>query len=225
MATAHTFLATDEDLPLILDWLKNAGAVPVANGLDVTDFGATGHKIALYFPAIGSLHFWKNPIAVDEFPENSAEWLNALLTKIKQEEEPERKRVDPNKTPSAGLHLPELREDRYWVSGELWFPTINLRKKFPDLGKICGRFERWIRKYPCVFDNRKGKFDGPFVDQIAQASIVKCINALPSAFELLRNGHHMLDYMVNDKSFERWKDQWKSEEDANSSTKPSLAKP
>lgn len=154
MATAHTFFATDEDLPLILDWLKDAGAVPVADGLSVTDFGATGHKIALYFPAIGGLHLWKNPIAVDDFPENSNEWRDALFTKMK-EEDPERPWVDSTKTPSAGLKLPELRDHHYWVSGELWFPTINLRKKFPELGKVCGRFERWIRKFPCVFDNRK----------------------------------------------------------------------
>jgi len=131
MATAHTFLATDKDLPLILEWLSDAGAEPVAEGLDVGDFGATGHEIALYFPAIGNLNFWDMPIEINKFAENSAGWLNALLTKLKQEEKPDRKIVDPNKTPSAGLRLPELRDDRYWVSGELWFPTINL-KNFPN---------------------------------------------------------------------------------------------
>ncbi|MEQ1922671.1 MAG: hypothetical protein ABL952_09195 [Pyrinomonadaceae bacterium] len=220
MATAHTFLANDEDLPLILNWLKDAGAVPVAHGLDVTDFGATGHELVLYFPAIGQVNFHADPANMSEYQENSSNWLQALWTRIKQEEQPGRKFVDTNKTPAAGLRLPALKDDKYWVSGELWFPTINLRKIFPELGKICGRFERWIRKYPCVFDNRNGKYNGEFVGQIAQAEIVKCINALPSAYQLLQNGHHMRDYMVNDKSFERWKDRWKSEEDANSLTKP-----
>lgn len=209
MATAHTFLATDEDLPLILEWLKDAGAVPVAQELDIADFGATGHEIALYFPAIGNLNFWENPIEVNKFANNSAGWLNALLTKLKQEEEPAKKMVDPNRTPSAGLRLPELRDNRYWVSGEVWFPTINLRKKFPDLAKICGRFERWIRKFPCVFDNRKGTAEYHlFPNQIAQAGIVKCINALPHAYTLLADGHKMFDYMVSAGSAEVWKDRW-----------------
>lgn len=210
MATAHTFLATDKDLPLILDWLKDAGAVPVADGLNVTDFGATGHRIALYFPEIGNLYLWENRISLSEFPENSAEWLDAFLTKMKQDEEPERPWVDPNRTPSAGLKLPELRDDRYWVSGELWFPTINLGKKFPELAKICGRFERWIRKFPCVFDNRKHPDKYLFPNQIAQADIVKCINALPHAFELLEGGHKMFDYMVSPGRMEDWKDRWEA---------------
>lgn len=208
MATAHTFLATDEDLPLILDWLKDAGAVPVAEELDVTDFGATGHKIALYFPSIGKLKYSQDPIVVNEFPENSPSWLDALLNRMKQQETPGRKIVDSNKTPSAGLRLPELREGRYWVSGELWFPTINLRKKFPELAKICGRFERWIRKFPCVFDNRKPVTEGLFLNQIAQADIVKCINSLPRAYQLLEDGEYMSDYMVSPESFEYWKERW-----------------
>ena len=197
MATAHTFLATDDDLPLILDWLKEAGAVPVIGKADVTDFGATGHEIVLYFPAIGDLYFWENPIDVNRFAENSSGWLNALLTKFKQEEKPERKMVDSNRTPTAGLRLPVLRDNRYWGSGEVWFPTINLRKTFPELGKICGRFERWIRKFPCVFDNRLGTVRSSFPDQIAQASIIKCINALPHAHKLLEEGNYMFDYMVS----------------------------
>ena len=210
MATAHTFLATDEDLPLVLNWLRDAGAVPVAEGLDVTDFGTTGHEIALYFPAIGKLEYLQDPIDLSEFSENSPSWLDALLNRMRQKETPGRRIVDSNNTPSAGLRLPELREDRYWVSGELWFPTINLRKKFPELGKLCGRFERWIRKFPCVFDNRKGPAEYLFPNQIAQLDIVKCINALPHAYKLLENGHKMFDYMVSPGSMEIWKDRWEA---------------
>jgi len=208
MATAHTFLATDEDLSLVLNWLKEAGAVPVIRNVDVTDFGATGHEIVLYFPTIGDLHFWENPIDVSRFAENSAGWLNALLTEFKHQEKPERRMVDPNRTPTAGLRLPVLRENHYWVSGEVWFPTINLRKTFPELGKVCGRFERWIRKFPCVFDNRSGTPHCQFPNQIAQASIVKCINALPNAYKLLEDGNKMFDYMVSTGSAEIWKTRW-----------------
>jgi len=208
MTTAHTFFATDEDLNLILNWLKDAGAVPVAEGMDVSDFGATGTKIALYFPAIGRLEFSQDPIDVDEFPENSAGWLSAFFTRIEQQKSPGRPIVDSNKTPSAGLRLPELRDGRYWVSGELWFPTINLRITCPELAKICGRFERWIRKFPCVFDNRKVATQGLFLDQIAQADIVKCINALPEAYSLLENGHKMFDFMVSPGRIEDWKKRW-----------------
>src|SRR5688572_6982579 len=146
MATSHTFFATDEDLPLIIDWLKDAGAAPVAGKLDLSELGATGHEIALYFPAIGPVEYWPQKIDLSEYPENSSSWLSALLTRIKQEEDPVRKRVDSSRTPAAGLMLPVLRNDRYWVSGGLWFPTVNLRKTFPELGRTCSRFERWIRK-------------------------------------------------------------------------------
>lgn len=209
MATSHTFLATNEDLPLILDWLKAAGAVSVA-GIEINDFGATGHKIALYFPEIGNLHFLENPISLSEFSENSAEWRRAFLTNLEQDKDLERNWVDSNRTPSAGLKLPDLLEDRYWVSGALWFPTSNLRKTFPELGKLCGRFERWIRKFPCVFDNRKNPIKNLFPNQIAQADIVKCITALPDAYRLLNDGHKMLDYMVSSSRVASWKNQWEA---------------
>ena len=192
----------------MLNWLKDAGAVPVAEGLDVTDFGATGHEIALYFPGTGKLEFYPSRIDITQYPENSATWLNALLNRIRQDETPDQKIVDSNKTPTAGLKLPELWEDRFWVTGELWFPTINLRKTFPELAKICGRFERWIRKFPCVFDNRKSMTECRFPNQIAQADIVKCINALPHAFSLLEDGHHVFDYMVSEERIEFWKKKW-----------------
>ena len=111
VATAHTFLATDADLPLILDWLKAAGAVPVIEGVDVTDFGATGNEIALYFPALGKLEYWKDPVAFDEFPENSARWRDSFFARLKQQENRGRKIIDSNKTPSAGLKLPEFRDN------------------------------------------------------------------------------------------------------------------
>lgn len=208
MATAHTFLATDEDLPVVLNWLRDAGAVPVADGLEVTDFGATGHEIALYFPAIGKIEYYPNKIDISPYPENSATWLQAFLNRIRHDKDPEKKIVDSNKTPSAGLKLPDLREDRFWVTGELWFPTINLRKTFPELAKICGRFERWIRKFPCVFDNRTNERINQYPNQLAQADIVKCINALPHAHSLLEDGHYVFDYMVSEGSAEHWKRKW-----------------
>lgn len=210
MANSHTFFATDDDLSEIIDWLLDAGAAPVYDKLDLTDLRATGHEIVLYFPAIGQVEYFANPVNLNEYPENSSHWLQALLNWIKQKENPVRRMVDPGKTPAAGLRLPIMRDDRYWVSGEIWFPTINLRQTFPELGRICGRFERWIRKFPCVFDNRKSNYDGPFRNQIAQADIVQCINALPSAFKLLEDGHHMVDHMVSSKSYEYWKNQWES---------------
>ncbi|MBK9163101.1 MAG: hypothetical protein IPM21_04190 [Acidobacteria bacterium] len=208
MATAHTFLATDEDLPLVLNWLRDAGAVPVADGLEVTEFGATGHEIAFYFPAIGKIEYYPSKIDISQYPENSATWLQAFLCRLRQENDQDRKIVDSNKTPSAGLKLPDLREDRFWVTGEVWFPTVNLRKTFPELAKICGRFERWIRKFPCVFDNRTSDRKNLYPNQLAQADIVKCINALPHAHSLLENGHHVFDHMVSQGSTEHWKKKW-----------------
>ena len=210
MATSHTWFATDKDFPLITDWLKGAGAQPVDATLSVENLLPDGSEVVLYFPLMGTPEFWPDDINLADYEENSTRWKQAVLTKIYTENRPHRRMIDPQKTPVAGLRTPCLRDGRYWVSGSLWFPTSNLRKIFPDLAKICGRFERWIRKFPIFFDNRKGDNQTTFDRQICHSNIFQCINALPDAYRLLNDGACMVDYMTSDFTFQGCTKRWQS---------------
>ncbi|MBL9091572.1 MAG: hypothetical protein JNL96_10130 [Planctomycetaceae bacterium] len=210
MATSHTFFATDKDWPLIVDWLIDAGAQSVDQALTIARIPANGSEFVLYFPAIGAPEFWPDQICLNEYEENTTRWRQALLTKIETEKRPQRRMIDPQKSPAAGLKTPCLRDGQYWVSGCLWFPTSNLKKVFPELAKVCGRFERWIRKFPTVFDNRKSDNRSTFDRQICRSGVVKCVTALPDAYSLLNDGMCMVDYMTSDYTFQRCLDRWKA---------------
>ncbi|MBN8624258.1 MAG: hypothetical protein J0M17_02095 [Planctomycetes bacterium] len=208
MATSHTWFATDKDWPLILGWLMDAGAQPVDQALTIASIPANSSEFVLYFPAIGAPEFWPDQICLNEYEENTTRWRQALLTKIDTEQRPQRRMIDPQKSPVAGLRTPYLRDGQYWVSGCLWFPTSNLKKVFPELARICGRFERWVRKFPTVFDNRKGDNQSTFDRQICHSSVVQCVTALPDAYSLLNDGMCMVDYMSSDYTFRRCFDRW-----------------
>ncbi len=208
MATSHTWFATDKDLPLIVDWLAESGAQPVDASMNIRNVSTDGSEFVLYFPSIGSPEFWSDEIDLADYEENSPRWKQAVLTKIDSEHRPRRRMIDAQKSPAAGLKTPYLRDGKYWVSGSLWFPTSNLKKVFPELAKICGRFERWIRKFPTVFDNRKGDNQTSFDGQICHGGIVQCINALPDAYSKLADGERMVDYLTTDFTFDRCCKRW-----------------
>lgn len=208
MAQTHTWFATADDLPLILEWLHGAGATLVGTPRQITELTADGTERVLYFPAIGPLEYWPTSISLDDYPCNSTQWHDAVLAKIRQQEEPTLRMVNPRKTPVAGLQLPVLRDSKFWVSGCLWFPTSNLKATFPDLHKVCQRFERWVRKFPAVFDNRKGENSTQYDDQIGHGGVVQCVNALPAALELLEQGANMLDYMTSPKCCNDYISRW-----------------
>ncbi|TWT63920.1 hypothetical protein [Rubinisphaera italica] len=210
MATSHTWFATDKDISLILDWLVKAGAQSVDKVHNIEDFSTNGSECAIVFPTIGPTVYWPDPINLSEYEENTSYWRQAILTKRDIELHPQCRMIDPQKSPTAGLKLPYLRDGKYWAAGSLWFPTINLKKVFPELARICGRFERWIRKFPTVFDNRKGKNKTEFDHQICHSSIIQCINALPDACSLLKNGACMVDHMTSDFTFRGCKENWKT---------------
>lgn len=208
MSTSHTWFATDKDFPLIADWLISSGAQPVDAALSIETISTDGSEYVLYFPAIGTPEFWPDHVNLADYAENSTRWRQAVLTKIGTEHRPQRRMIDPQKSPAAGLKTPYLREGQHWVSGSLWFPTSNLKKVFPELAKICGRFERWIRKFPMVFDNRKGDNQTTFDRQICHSNIIQCINALPNAYSLLNDGACMVDYMTSDFTFQSCTKRW-----------------
>jgi hypothetical protein len=199
MAQAHTWFATSDDLPLILNWLCEAGATLADSSVPITELHSDGSERVLYFPSLGPIEYWPASISLTDYTNNSPQWRDAVLPRIRQEEEPQLRLVNPAKTPSAGLKLPSLRDGNYWVSGCLWFPTSNLKTTFPELHKTCQRFERWVRKFPAVFDNRKGESSTKYHNQLGHSGLVHCINALPGALKLLDEGAYMLDYMTSPK--------------------------
>jgi hypothetical protein len=208
MAQTHTWFATSDDLPLILNWLCEAGATLADTSVPITDLHADGSERVLHFSSLGPIEYWPASISLGDYPNNSPQWRDAVLTKLRQEENTQLRMVNPSKTPAAGLILPVLRDGNYWVSGCLWFPTSNLKTTFPELLKICQRFERWIRKFPVVFDNRKGENTTKYNGQIGHGGIVQCINALPNAMKLLDEGANMIDYMTSPKSCADYISRW-----------------
>ena len=79
MSQTHDFFATTNDLPIIHDWLREAGGVPYDySGFD--DVPVDGREIVVHFPAIGPIEFWPDNIKINDFEENS---LTACWKKAK----------------------------------------------------------------------------------------------------------------------------------------------
>jgi hypothetical protein len=203
MAQTHTWFATADDLKLILAWLREAQAEIVGVSSFPTELPADGRELVLHFPSIGPLEFWPDKIDPREYPENSRRWRQAVL--LRDREQPHRRQVDADRSAAAGLLLPELRDGRFWVSGCLWFPGSKLRQTFPDLLRLCSRFERWIRKFPTVFDNTKGEDRGPYSGQLCMGGIIQRVIALPAAATLLQQGAFMVEYMTSPRCYSDFK--------------------
>src|SRR3972149_7813577 len=185
MATSHTFLATSRDTKIIIDWFCEAGALAVGACLPEAECPSDGREYVLHFPAIGPLEFWPDEINLSDYPENSKRWRKAVIIRYHQEENPQKRQIDADRSAAAGLKLPELRDNRYWVSGCVWFPGSKLRETFPELSRICQRFERFMRKFPKVFDNTKGSDYLPFDFQLCMSGIIQSVVALPEAYAML----------------------------------------
>ena len=98
-----------------------------------------------------------------------------MVTGLQQKETPATPQVDVDQSAVAGLRLPEFRDDRYWVAGHVWFPTSRLKEVFPELGRINGRFERFLKKQRLVFDIAKGEDKCGFGKQICDAGVLQRI--------------------------------------------------
>lgn len=203
MAQTHTWFATAEDLKLVLDWLREAQAEILGISPFPSELAADGRELILHFPSIGPLEFWPEEINLSDYPENSARWRQAVL--LRGREQSHQRQVDADRSAAAGLRLPELRDEKFWVSGCLWFPGSNLRQTFPDLAPLCGRFERWVRKFPTVFDSTKGEDKGPFSYQLCMGGIMQRVVALPAAELLLQQGTFMVDHMTSPRCYSDFK--------------------
>ena len=201
MSTSHTWFATKNDAELVIGWLRNAGACQLSGDTLEGDWEPDGRELVLHFASIGPVVLWPAEIQLNDYDENSPRWRRAVLTKIRQEETPGKPQIDVDKSAVAGLRVPEFRDDRYWVAGHVWFPTSRLKDVFPELGRVCQRFERFLKKHQLVFDNTKGEDKCGFGYQICQTGIIHRIFALPEAFELLQRGAFMVDYLASAKTY------------------------
>ncbi len=203
MTQTHTWFATADDLKLIFEWLREAQALVVGMSSIPEELPTDGRELVLHFPSIGPLEFWPEDICLSDYPENSARWRKAVL--LRGRADSTRRQVDSDRSAAAGLRLPEFRDESFWVAGCLWFPGSRLRQTFPDLARLCSRFERWTRRFPTVFDSTKKDFKSPYSQQLCMSGILQRVVALPSAEALLRQGTFMIDYMTSPRSYNGFK--------------------
>ena len=201
MSKSHTWFGTKNDAELIIDWLRDAGARQLNGDPLEGEWVADGRELALHFPSIGPAEFWPDVINVPECGDNSARTKRAILATIRQREQPGQPQIDVDRSAVACLQLPEFRDGRYWVAGHVWFPTSKLKDVFPELNRVCRRFERLLNTHPVVFDNTKGDNKSAFDYQICSSGVVQRISALPEAYELLRRGEFTVDYLTSPKSY------------------------
>jgi len=201
MAQTHTWFATNTDAKLIVAWLRASGAVASGTQLPEGDFPADGRELICHFPSIGPLQFWPDKIQLSDYPESSTRWRQAVITTVRQRERPGIQQVDADRSAVAGLRMPELRDGQHWVSGCVWFPGSRLRATFPELSRICQKFERWLRQFPTVFKHPKGEDDQQFDYQLCMSGFVQHVVALPEAHALLEGGAFMVDHMTSPKCY------------------------
>lgn len=205
MSKSHSWFGTQSDAELIIDWLQDAGARQLNGSLLARDWIADGQEWVLHFPSIGPVQYWPENITAPQIGDNSHAAKRAILASHRQRENPGRRQIDVDRSAVAGLKLPELRDDRYWVAGHTWFPTTRLKDAFPELNRVCSRFERFLKKFEIVFDNTKGSNKSTFDFQICAGGVVQRIYALPEAFELLKRGAFMVDSMTSPKSYQAFR--------------------
>jgi len=201
VSKSHTWFATKNDAESVIAWLDDAGARQISGGSLDGKWEPDGREVVLHFPAIGPVELWPTTIEIPEVGDNSPRAKRAILAAVRQRENPDRPEIDVDRSAVAGLKLPEFRDGRYWIAGHVWFPTSRLKEVFPELNRICQRFERFLKKHSIVFDNTKGEDKCGFGYQICQTGIVHRIFALPEAFELLQQGAFMVDYQTSPKTY------------------------
>jgi hypothetical protein len=205
MSKSHTWFATQSDTALIMRWLRDAGARRLNGDTLDCECEADGSEHGLHFPAIGPVKVLPDRIPIPECGDNSPAAKRAILAAIRQQENPGRPQIDVDHSAVAGIVFPQLRDSRYWQAGHVWFPTSRLKDVFPELNRICGRFERFLEKNPVVFDNRKGENKTVFDYQICRSGVMHRLFALPEAYALLNKGEFMVDYLVSPKQYSEFR--------------------
>lgn len=202
MAKDHEWFATYDDAEIVVGWLRDSGATL----LDGSDLPAPsehpGREVAVHFPNVGPVEFWPAAIRLDDYGEQGTpRWKRACLARLSQERNPGQPQIDVDGSAVAGMRFPEFRDARYWVAGHIWFPTANLKVTFPKLHRICQQLERFLLRFPTVYDNRKGEDQIGFGYQLCMSGALQKVVALPQAHEMLEKGAFMIDSLSSPKSY------------------------
>jgi hypothetical protein len=205
MGRSHTWFGTKSDAELIVAWLRDAGARQLDGDPLEGEWVADGRELALHFPSIGPVEFWPDKISTPKIGDNSPRAKREILAMIRQRENPGQPQIDVDRSAVAGLKLPQFRDDRYWVAGHVWFPTSRLKDVFPALNRVCGRFERFLKTHPIVFDNTKGENKSAFDYQICSSGVIQKIFSLPEAYALLNQRRFMVDYLASPKTYSEFR--------------------
>jgi hypothetical protein len=202
MAQTQTFYATQTDFDAVLAWFRDNGAARLSGDRLEVDWNAAPMELVVGFPSVGPVVLWPTEINLADYPENSPQWRSAVLAKIDIAEQGiTGPCIDPGRSPIATLTLPELRDGRYWVGAEVKFTTSKLRERFPELHRVCQRFERFIRKHPIVFDSTQGDDQTGFGYHLCPGGVMHKVAALPEAYALLKAGAFMVEPLASPKTY------------------------
>lgn len=191
MATSHELLALPDDFDVLLGWLTSRGAVSVGRH-------AEAGTLVLHFPTLGDLTFWSSG-AVRDYVASSPEWKAAVIAQIRSESD-HVPQVNQLTSPVAGAVPPQYDQRGFWWSSSVWFPTRRLSQVFPELARLNGQLERWLRKHQLVFDNTKREYYRWGGDQLGGFDgIIRKVHALPSAAAYLAEGGTFVAYRTSDK--------------------------
>jgi len=205
MSRNHKWFGTTNDTGLIVAWLREAGATLIGGGPLEYDGSVDGREFAIHFPSIGPIEFWPTDISPPECADNSPRAKHMILAMIKNKQNPDRPQIDVDRSAVAGLQLPEFRDGRYWVSGQVWFPTSLLQETFPELNRVCQKFERFLGKHTTVFDNRKGEDQCGYGYQLCMGGVIQKVVALPEALALLKGGAFMVDSFTSQGNYSKFR--------------------
>jgi hypothetical protein len=203
LAQGSKWFATTNDAAIILDWFSEAGAV-LLDGRPLSQLNAAnGKEYWLHFPDIGPVKPWPARIRSPKAGDKSPRANRTALAYVEQLENPGLPMVDADRSTVAGLRLPGRRDKRFWVAGETWFPTTNLKSVFPELNRIQGQFKRFLTNFPTVFDCRKGSESDQtgFKRQLCMSGVLQKVIALPEAYQLLKSGACMVDPLASPYQF------------------------
>ena len=205
MAQRQTWFATNADAELIKSWLREAGAIGANDYSSDAGISTQSRELLLHFPQIGPIEYWPDEIRPSDYEEGTDRWRKAIIADNLKRQSPGCRLVDCDRSAVAGLRLPELRDGMFLVSGCLSFPGSRLLETFPELARICQRFERFVRGFKTVYIHPKRESKGVFDYQLCMTSIAQRVVALPEAYALLAKGAFMIDHETSPENYRNFR--------------------
>jgi hypothetical protein len=143
---------------------------------------------------------WPEKPNLDPYKPGGAEWKAAVISRIERVEDPlARPRVNQRESPVAGVVPPLFDPRGFWRSSDIWFPTPALHKRFPGLAAVSAQLERWFRKHPTVFDDRRREPMNEFPFALCGFFYTR-LYAMPAAYRHLTSGGSFVQRIASAKS-------------------------